>query len=193
MAKRATTPTRYVAFLRAINVRGHAMIRMPHLCTAFEAAGCRNVTSYSSAGNVLFETSVPDSDALFRKVQARVCALAGGEPNIVFRTMSELDAAARAAPFGALVDDKTIKLYVVFLAEPAKRKPTLPMVDAKERLELVGVHGAHAYVVSRRKPNSLMYGFPNSFVENALGVAATSRNWSTVATILARGKSESGR
>jgi len=180
------TPTRYVALLRAINVPGHAMIRMPQLCAAFEAAGCRNVASYSSAGNVLFETSVPDSNALFRKISARVRALTGGEPSIVFRTMSELDAAVRAAPFGTLVDDTAIKLYVVFLAERAKRKPALPIVDEQERLELVGMHGAHAYVVSRRKPNALMYGFPNSFVENALGVAATSRNWSTVSKILAR-------
>jgi uncharacterized protein (DUF1697 family) len=164
------------------------MIRMPQLCTAFAAAGCRNVTSYSSAGNVLFETSARDSDALFRTITARVRALAGGEPSIVFRTMSALDAAARAAPFGALVADKTIKLYIVLLAERSKRKPTLPIVDAKEGLELVGVYGAHAYVVSRRKPNSLMYGFPNSFVENALGVAATSRNWSTVSKILARSR-----
>jgi hypothetical protein len=87
-----------------------------------------------------------------------------------------------------LVADKTIKLYIVLLAERPKRKPTLPIVDAKDGLELVGVYGAHAYVVSRRKPNSLMYGFPNSFVENALGVAATSRNWSTVSKILARSR-----
>jgi uncharacterized protein (DUF1697 family) len=176
--------------MRAINVPGHAIIRMPQLCTAFEGAGCRNVTSYSSAGNVLFETSVPDCDALFRKIKSRVRTLAGGEPSIVFRTISELDAAVRAAPFGALVDDKTIKLYVVLLAERPKRKPALPIVDVKECLELVGVYGAHAYVVSRRKPNRLMYGFPNSFVENALGVAATSRNWSTVSKILERSREE---
>ena len=178
--------TRYVAFLRAINVRGHAQIAMPDLCASFEGAGCRNVSSYIQSGNVLFDTSTRDPDALFRKIRGRVRALAGGEPSIVFRTTSELDAAARAAPFGSMVDDQTIKLYVVFLAERPKRKPTLPIVDAKERLELVGVHDAHAYVVSRRKPNSLMYGFPNSFVENALAVAATSRNWTTVRRILER-------
>jgi len=186
-------PTRYVAFLRAINVRGHAQIAMSDLCTAFAGAGCRKVSSYIQSGNVLFETAARDSDLLFAKITARVRALSGAEPGIVFRSIRELDAAARAAPFTALAGDKTIKLYVVFLAERAQRKPALPIVDEKERLELVGVHGAHAYVVSRRKPNTLMYGFPNSFVENALGVAATSRNWSTVSKILAREKRESGR
>jgi uncharacterized protein (DUF1697 family) len=182
------TSTRYVAFLRAINVRGHTQIAMPDLCGAFSEAGCRNVSSYIQSGNVLFETAVRDSDALFAKINARVRALSGAEPSIVFRTIRELDDAARAAPFGALADDKTIKLYVVFLAERLKRKPALPIVDEKERLELLGVHRAHAYVVSRRKPNTLMYGFPNTFVEKALGVAATSRNWSTVSKILARSR-----
>jgi len=184
--------TRYVAFLRAINVRGHTQLAMADVCEAFSQAGCRNVSSYIQSGNVLFESAVHDCDALFAKITARVRAMSATEPSIVFRTIGELDAAARAAPFGQLADDKTLKLYVVFLAERAKRKPTLPIVDAKERLELVGVHGAHAYVVSRRKPNTMMYGFPNSFVENALGVAATSRNWSTVSKILARSR-EVGR
>jgi uncharacterized protein (DUF1697 family) len=186
------TSTRYVALLRAINVRGHAQIAMADLCDAFGQAGCRNVSSYIQSGNVLFETTVRDREALFAKITARVRAVSGPDTSIVFRTIRELDAAARAAPFGSLADDNTIKLYVVFLAARAKRTPTLPIVDAKERLELVGVRGAHAYVVSRRKPNTMMYGFPNSFVENALGVAATSRNWSTVTKILARTTPDSG-
>jgi uncharacterized protein (DUF1697 family) len=162
---------------------------MADLCEAFAAAGCRNVSSYIQSGNVLFETAVRDRETLFRTITARVRALAGGEPAIVFRTIRELDAAARAAPFGTLLDDRTIKLYVVFLGERPRRIPTLPIVDTKERLEFAGVNGRHAYVVSRRKPTG-MYGFPNSFIEHALGVAATSRNWSTVTKILARAKQE---
>ena len=184
--------TRYVAFLRAINVRGHTQIAMADVCEAFSQAGCRNVSSYIQSGNVLFETAAGDCDPLFAKIKARVRAVSGAEPSIVFRTVGELEAAAHAAPFGSLANDKTIKLYVVFLADRTKRKPTLPIVDAKECLELVGVRGAHAYVVSRRKPNTRMYGFPNSFVEKALGVAATSRNWSTVTKLLARATPDSG-
>jgi len=178
--------TRYVAFLRAINVRGHTMITMPELCAAFAAAGCGNVSSYIQSGNVLFDAA-GDRAALLTRVKARVRALAGGEPGIVFRTVRELEATARAAPFGALADDKAIKLYVVFLAERPTKKPRLPIVDAKERLEFVGMHALQAFVVSRRKPSGI-YGFPNSFIENELGVAATSRNWSTVRKILDRAR-----
>jgi hypothetical protein len=41
------------------------------------------------------------------------------------------------------------------------------------------MRGTDVFVVSRRKPKGLMYGFPNACVES-LGVLATSRNWNTV-------------
>ena len=40
------------------------------------------------------------------------------------------------------------------------------------------------WVVSRRKPNG-WYGFPGDFVERAVGVAGTARNWSTVTKLAA--------
>jgi len=38
------------------------------------------------------------------------------------------------------------------------------------------------FTVSRRKKDGF-YGFPNNFIEQELGVVATSRNWSTVTRI----------
>jgi len=43
--------------------------------------------------------------------------------------------------------------------------------------------GGEVYDVSRRKKNGF-FGFPNDFVEEGLGVSATTRNWSTIARIL---------
>jgi uncharacterized protein (DUF1697 family) len=175
-------PTRHVAFLRAINVAGHPTIRMTDLCRAFESAGCRNVRSVIQSGNVLFEAD-RGAEALLARVKARVRAFTRAEPVIVTRTMTELERVVRGAPFGALAGDRALKLYVVFLAASPRRRPRLPQHDEKERLELVGISGRHAFVVSHRKPGG-MYGFPNQFVEDALGVAATSRNWTTVNRIL---------
>ena len=45
----------YIAFLRAINVAGHASLKMTDARDAFAAAGCRNVRTYIQSGNVLFE------------------------------------------------------------------------------------------------------------------------------------------
>ena len=38
------------------------------------------------------------------------------------------------------------------------------------------------FLVSRRKANGF-FGFPNAFIEDQLGVPATSRNWNTVTKI----------
>ncbi|HYJ93720.1 MAG TPA: DUF1697 domain-containing protein [Vicinamibacterales bacterium] len=52
--------TRYVAFLRAINVRGHPLIAMPELCAAFQSAGCRNATTFIQSGDVILDTAMTD-------------------------------------------------------------------------------------------------------------------------------------
>ncbi len=43
--------TRYVAFLRAINVAGQKLIKMKELAQIFAAAGCKNGQTYIQSGN----------------------------------------------------------------------------------------------------------------------------------------------
>ncbi len=177
--------TRYVAFVRAINVPGHALIKMRDLCEAFHAAGCRNARSFIQSGNVIFDTRAADTAPLFRKIHSKVRALAGAEPHIVYRSLADLDTLVRAQPFNGLEDDRSLKLYVVFLAARPSKRPRYPIEDARERLEAIGRIGLDVLLVSRRKPSG-MFGFPNAFVEQACGVPATSRNWNTVRKILER-------
>jgi uncharacterized protein (DUF1697 family) len=181
--------TRYVAFVRAINVRGHHIIKMTDLCDAFQSAGCTNATTFIQSGNVIFDTDDADPSALFRKIQGKVRALAGGEPAIVYRTIRELDALARSVPFKGLEADRTLKLYVTFLAAIPPIKPRFPVVDAKEALDAIGMKGLDVLLVSRRKPSGF-YGFPNNFIEKVLGVSGTSRNWNTVTKILQRARDD---
>ena len=173
--------TRHVAFIRAINVAGHPSVRMTALCDAFESAGCRNVRSVIQSGNVLFDAPRPAA-ALFARVTSRVQTLSGIEPVIVTRTMTELARIVHAAPFSARTRDRTLKLYVVFLPRHRGGVRACRCATRRKASRLDGLSGRHAFVVSYRKPSGF-YGFPNQFVEDALGVAATSRNWSTVVKI----------
>ena len=178
-----TAGDRHVAFIRAINVAGHAVVKMDRVRDAFAAAGCRNVRSYIQSGNVLFDA--PGATAtLFKKVRAKVGALIGAEPTIMFRPIRQIELILKRSPFGDLPQVAGVKLYVVFLAKTPRGKPTLPLCIPKEALELIVLRSQEAYVVSRRKKNGF-YGFPNNFVEAELGVPATSRNWSTVSRIAA--------
>lgn len=170
---------RYCAFLRAINVAGHAIVKMTDLRDAFAAAGCRNPTTYIQSGNVVFDTPDEDPAVLFNTIRTKVHALAPGEPDIVFRTARALEALVRSAPFKGLEDERGVKLYVTFLAGTPRMTPTFPMLAPKEALEAIGTRGLDVLLVSRRKPNGF-YGFPNAFIEKAFGVPGTSRNWTTV-------------
>ena len=170
---------RYVAFLRAINVAGHAIIRMTDLREAFADAGCRGVQTYIQSGNVVFDSADTDEARLFQRIRAKVGALIGAEPGIVFRTARQIDALVRAAPFKAFETESALKLYVVCLAERPSVRPRFPLRLPKDALEAVGMKGLDVLVVSRRKSNGF-YGFPNNFIEKELGVPATSRNWTTV-------------
>jgi uncharacterized protein (DUF1697 family) len=153
---------------------------MTDLCAAFEAAGCRNVRSYIQSGNVVFDA--PDA-SLLPALRDAVTGLTSLSGNVFFRTTEELRAAIEQHPFGDRTANRKLKLYVVFLAT-APRPISLPFVDEKEKLELVGLREREAYVVSAPKP-SRMYGFPSIFIEKHLGVPCTVRSWNTVTKLVA--------
>jgi uncharacterized protein (DUF1697 family) len=156
---------------------------MADVCKVFEKAGCRDTKSIGHAGNLLW--TQPAGKPREGTLRERLGRLLGETPELMVRTARAMTRIVDADPFGALVDDKAIKLYVVFLARTPKQVPPLPVILEKDGLELVAVTGREAYVVSRRKLGTVMYGFPNQFVEKTLGVPATSRNWNTVVRIAA--------
>jgi len=48
--------TKYIAFLRAINVGEHSIIKMTDLKQMFESLGLENAQTYIPSGNVSFES-----------------------------------------------------------------------------------------------------------------------------------------
>ena len=172
---------RYVALLRAVNVAGHARLSAAELQRFFKAAGARDVSSFGHAGNVLFSAARAPS-AIVARVRGAIERRHGERPLIVLRSAAELHELAAAEPFASCGAAASDKLYVVFLARKARKPPTLPIESAAERLTAFACRGRDVLLVSGRKPNGF-YGFPNVFVETAFGVAATTRNWSTVARL----------
>jgi len=82
---------KYVTFLRAINVAGHATVKMTDLKEAFASAGCRGVTTLIQSGNVLFECTGKNTTDVFQKLRAELRDLLNGEPEMVTRTVRELE------------------------------------------------------------------------------------------------------
>jgi uncharacterized protein (DUF1697 family) len=166
-----------------VNVGGKGVVSMTDVRQAFESAGCRNVRSFQAAGNIVFDAPGARSGALSaaakRRIHETMRELLGAEPGICYRTLEQIEEIVDANPFATLASDRMVKLYVVFMDRCPARVPPLPLVFPREAIEITHVRATEAFVVSRRKPAGMMYGFPNACVES-LGVMATSRNWTTV-------------
>jgi uncharacterized protein (DUF1697 family) len=173
----------HVAFLRAINVGGRAVVKMTELKAAFARAGCRNVRTFIASGNVVFEAPPKLPAALRTRIAKELVTVFGKEPGVCYRTLDEIDALIAANPFGKHASDRALKLYIAFMDRVPSKLPKLPLVVEKELVEITAIRAADMMLVSRRKPNG-MYGFPNACVED-LGVTATSRNWNTVTRVAA--------
>ena len=169
---------RYVALLRAVNVAGHARVSTAELVKIFETAGARDVLSFGHAGNLLFSAARAPS-AIVARARVAIGRGHGERPLIVVRSAAELRELTASTPFVDCDAAASDKLYVAFLARKARKPPQLPITSPAERLTAFACHGRDVFLVSGRKPNGF-YGFPNAFVEQAFGVAATTRNWSTV-------------
>ena len=64
--------TKYVAFLRAINVGGHTIIKMTDLKKMFESCRLENVRVYIQSGNVIFESDENDATLLEKQIEGQL-------------------------------------------------------------------------------------------------------------------------
>jgi len=170
--------TKYVAFLRGINVGGHKPVKMDELSRMFTSCGFENVRTYIQSGNVWFESAAQESETFMRPVEQALQRALGFEVAVFVRSVRELQALVKADPFAAHTADADATPYVTFVAAAPKPKPTLPLVSPNGDVEV--------FAIRRRDVCSLSHavkgrnGFPNLFVEKTFGVLATTRNWNTV-------------
>src|SRR5262249_31147692 len=108
---RRLTMTAHIAFLRAINVGGRAVIKMTELNRAFVDAGCKNVRTVIASGNVLFDLEERRIATTIRNVAANLKQILGNETVIIVRTMSELVEMVESDPFKKMDPAGEIKLY----------------------------------------------------------------------------------
>ncbi|MFZ5517779.1 MAG: DUF1697 domain-containing protein [Candidatus Zhuqueibacterota bacterium] len=176
---------RCVAFLRAVNVGGHATVGMDALKQAFYRAGCSDVRTFLQSGNVIFDHPATDRNAALLDIQVALDELLGFKVVVIFRSSIEIENIVRSTPFSAREARDDVKFYVTFLSQIPNAGLDLPLVSAKDAIEIIDIQNAEVYVVSALKKNG-MYGFPNDFIEKRFGIPATTRNWSTVTKIAAR-------
>jgi uncharacterized protein (DUF1697 family) len=172
----------YVAFLRAVNVGGRK-VEMARLRTELDELGLGPVRTYIASGNVFFTTGRSDRAALREEIEQRLAQVFGFAVPTALYTLAEVEEAHAAAPFGAMERAEHERFSLLFTTgelDPA----VLPRAGARGDWEVVGLHGATAYVLYRlvdgRGPAN-----PVPLLEKAFGVQGTGRFHHTVEKIIA--------
>lgn len=169
--------TKYVAFLRAINVGGHTIIKMTDLKQMFESLGLENVQTYIQSGNVIFESAEANTASLEKQIESRIEQATGYKTKLFVRTIREVQAIANKSPF-TVKEDETA--YVGFLKEKPDKKHQETLLTFKSEADDFAVKGREVYCLRRDREKSV---FSNNFIEKILKVPGTTRNMTVIRKI----------
>jgi uncharacterized protein (DUF1697 family) len=174
--------TRYVAFLRGINVGGHKPVRMAELAAAFTGLGLANVRTVLASGNVLFDAPTSGRKTLAANISAGLKRALGLDATVVLRTLEDIRLLLDSDPFKALKPSAGAQLYIIFLAEDAPTDIALPRPTPSIRIARVSAGELASVVVLSPGigTTDLM-----TALDKQLGRKATTRNWNTVRKLLA--------
>ena len=169
--------TKYIAFLRAINVGGHT-VKMDHLRQLFESLDFANVETFIASGNVIFETKSANAKMLENKIEAKLKEALGYEVSTFIRTDTELADIAKYQPFKKSELDAAAVLNIAFLSDPLDEPSVKKLMTLKTDIDNFHVHGCEMYWLCRKKQSEST--FSNAVFEKTLGIRSTLRGANTI-------------
>ena len=169
---------KYAAFLRGINVGGKKIIKMEELNSIFRSAGFTDVKTLIQSGNVVFSSEISDTSSARSEIEAVLFRSLGYTVETFLLAFEDLVRILRSEPFKGILKTSTVKFYISLLSDLPVINLKLPHFSPKKDLELIGIDGSNAYILSHEVNGR--FGFPNSFMEEITGLKATTRNWNTI-------------
>jgi uncharacterized protein (DUF1697 family) len=165
---------KYVAFLRAINVGGHTIIKMTDLKQMFESLGLENVQTYIQSGNVIFESNTDDAASLEKRIASQIESVLGYKAQLFVRTIREVQSIASKSPFTAEANET---VHVTFLNEKPDKGQQQVLLSFKSEADDFAVKGREVYNLRHDREKSI---FSNNFIEKILKLPATTRNMTVI-------------
>lgn len=169
--------TKYIAFLRAINVGGHN-VKMDTLRQLFELLGFSNVETFIASGNVIFDTKAVNAKTLEMNIEMLLRESFGYEVATFIRTEAEVAEIAKYKPFPPSQVDKAAALNVSFLANPLNDKTIQTLLALETEIDNFHFHGREIYWLCKKKQSESKIS--NAVLEKALGIKSTLRGVNTV-------------
>jgi uncharacterized protein (DUF1697 family) len=171
---------RQIVLLRGINLGPRRRIPMPELRELLQNAGFEDVRTYVQSGNIVLSSDLP-LDALQRNCEDSIADRFGFDVPVIVRTREDLERIVDLNPLADVAANP--KRYQVTFLSGQVSGDVLPKLEAlatdSERLVAAGreIYTWHPDGAARSKLWAQLAG-------TGLGVVTTSRNWTTVTTLL---------
>ncbi|HEX5165997.1 MAG TPA: DUF1697 domain-containing protein [Thermomicrobiales bacterium] len=179
----ARTDSRFVAFLRAINVGGRT-VKMDQLRALFEEIGLDNVETFIASGNVIFTSSLPVAD-LTKRIDDHLHASLGYQAEAFVRTTAELAEIAAHQPFPeSEFSENGATLHIVFLSGVPDKKTQQAVMGLRSPKDDFDIRDREVYWLIRGKMTDSTLKGPE--LGKALGMATTVRNVNTIRRLVAK-------
>lgn len=168
--------TKYVAFLRGINVGGRT-IRMKELAELFSDLGFQHVKTLLASGNVILETEEKSEAEISLVIQEAITKKFGFSVHVQLRTIAHIKKLVQHNPFSQLTPNTTTHWYVTFLPTGTTQ---LPKVDSDFFRFVALQDGALCSTLDREKGKTTDF---MTQLDRLFGKEVTTRNWNTVLKI----------
>ncbi len=170
--------SRFIAFLRAINVGRGRTVKMDTLRQLFETLGFSGVATFIGSGNVVFETTAKNAKMLERKIEKKLRQALRYEVAVFLRTAAELTEIANYKPFRQSKIAAAEEFNIIFVADPLDEKVKQKVMALRTDTNELRVHGREIYWLRRNEPGRST--FSTVPFERTLGRPVTIRSAKTV-------------
>jgi uncharacterized protein (DUF1697 family) len=172
--------SKYITFLRAINVGGHN-IKMDDLRQLFESLGCANVETFIASGNVIFEEKAGEVKILEEKIETCLYKAFGFETAAFIRSDGEVARIVKYKPFPQSQLDTATTLNIGFLNDPLDDTATRKLTSLQTDIDDLRFNEREIYWLCQKKQSDSKVS--NAVIEKALGVKSTLRGVTTIKKI----------
>jgi uncharacterized protein (DUF1697 family) len=175
--------TRFIAFLRGVNVAGRT-VKKDVLTETFLRARLTNVRTHIASGNVSFDAPQRvNRSQLSRKLETLLADAAGYAIPVFLRSVDEVATLLALEPFEGVRMTALTRLCVIFISEPLPKSARLPFSLPRQEFELVKATPNEVFATMCLREGRP--GNPSAYLERTYGVRATTRFLGAVEKILA--------
>jgi uncharacterized protein (DUF1697 family) len=172
--------TKYVIFLRAVNVGGTGIIKMSDLKSALEDHGFTEVKTFINSGNIIF-MSTENKEATRIAIKDIIAKRFNLNIELIVKTQQELENILASDPYAPGEEEKSRRL-VAMMSGKIDDRLSSTLRDDKRVTENYYIKDDLLYIYYLNGAGKSKLS--TSYIEKKLGLYSTSRNWNTLEKML---------